>query len=328
MKANVIRAAFPIRAGLAGLFVAAFAMPVEAVILFGAGNDTNLTDPGTGLPFDTVARVHSSPGAQDGGSGVHLGGGFMLTAAHLSDNQLNSVTFNGSDFISRDMSFTPVQIGSADLKIFRLSSVPTVGAANVYSGIDELTTDGALVGWGRGRDEDNDPGPGSTTVPIAGGNTPLVKRWGTNDPARSIDNFIYDFGQTTYTFDALETVMANDSPPFPGTGDFEAAATTRDSGAGFFQEIDGEWVLTGIAAAIFQLDPGNVTFGNDVAWNGSQVGVDYGSGTGSGDSNVYVRVSSFADDINNIIPEPSSALMVTFAMTGLLLRRGRRTPVV
>lgn len=312
------------KSGLAGILFSLSFLPAEAVILFGAGNDANLTDPGTGLPFDAVGRVQSSLGAQNGGSGVHLGGGYMLTAAHISQTETNTVTFDGTTTYQRDLNFSPVQIGNTDMRLFRLTSVPTVGAVNIYSGSDEFQNSGYLVGWGRGREEGSDLS--TNTVPIAGSGTPLVRRWGTNDPTRTINDFNYTRSSTTYNFDAIETVLGNQSgnPSTHGTGDFEAAATVRDSGAGYFQEIDGVWYLTGLAVVIFQQDPGNVTYGNDVAWSGSTVGVDYGRPQGAGDANVYVRISSYADEIAMIIPEPSSAMMFTVTLAGLLMRRSRR----
>ena len=70
----------------------------------------------------------------------------MITAAHILQSQINTVTFDSSTFHSRDMSFTPVQIGSTDLRIFKLSSTPTVGAAQLYDGSAELLNDASLVG--------------------------------------------------------------------------------------------------------------------------------------------------------------------------------------
>lgn len=290
----------------------------HAVILYGADNDTNLTDPGSGLPFDIVARVASGAGVEDGGSGVHLGGGFMLTAAHINNAELNSVTFDDSTFFTRDTSYTPQQIGNTDLKVFKLTSSPTVGAAQLYTGAAETSNGASLVGWGRGREEGS--ALNSNTVPIAGGGTSLVKRWGTNDPTRTVNNFSYTRGSDTFTFDAVETVLGN--PLGGGTGDFEAAATPRDSGAGLFQLIDGTWYLTGIASLILSQDQGNVTYGNDTQWFGDDAS-SLSRVPGTGDPNYYVQISSYESDIAAIIPEPSSAILIL--TSSLLLFRRRRS---
>lgn len=305
----------------AAVFLSACASSVEAVILYGAGNEANLTNPGTGLPFDTVARVSSSAGVQDGGSGVHLGGGYMLTAAHIADSELNSVTFDSSTFYSRDLSYTPQQIGATDMKVFKLSSTPTVGAAVLYDGAAELLNGASLVGWGRGRAAGE---PLETDiVEVAGGGTPLVKRWGTNDPNRTIPTFTYTDPSGTYTFDALETTLGNTSgnPIDDGTGDFEAAAAFRDSGSGIFQNINGTWYLTGLTSLILQQNSGNVTFGNDIAWTGTSPET-YAAPAGTGDPNVFVRISPYSEQINTLVPEPSS--LILFLTSGLFLLRRRR----
>ena len=305
--------------GLIGCCLIFSNIHADAVILYGAGNDANLTPPASGAPFDAVARVQSSPGAQNGGSGVHLGGGYMLTAAHIANTEIASVTFDSVNFYSRDLSFSPVQIGgTADMKIFRLSSVPTVGSAAIYTGTSEMSHGGTLIGWGRGRVEGS--ALNTNTVPLADGGTPLVKRWGTNDPTRTID----DFSILSFTFDAIETVLGNvgGNPNNNGTGDFEAAATPRDSGAGYFQQIDGNWYLTGIATFIIQQNTDNATYGNDVAWSGNSNGT-LSAPVGTGDPNFYVRVSSYADEILMVIPEPSSALLAWLALSGLIMRRRR-----
>lgn len=301
----------------------------QAVILYGAGNDTNTTNPGTGLPFDVVARVQSGVGIQDGGSGVHLGGGYMLTAAHIANSELASVTFDGTTHLSRDLSYIPQRVGTSDLKVFKLSSTPEVGAAVLSNlGLSEVDVEGSLVGWGRGRAE-GEP-LNTNVVEVAGGGTSLVARWGTNVPNRAISDFSYERSDgTIFTFDALETTLGN--PSGGGTGDFEAAAAFRDSGSGFFQEIDGTWYLTGLTSVIFQQNPSNVTYGEDVAWNGDTSRID-GSGNygapfipgpnNAGDSNVFVRISSYESEIMALIPEPST-LLLSLTSLGLLLRRSR-----
>jgi hypothetical protein len=303
-----------------GLLLSVSAIPAEAVILYGADNSANLIAPVNGLPFDAVARVSSLLGIQDGGSGVHLGGGFMLTAAHISNSELNTVTFDGTTPYSRDLTYVPQQIGTADLKVFKLTAVPTVEAANLYTGTSEMSYGASLVGWGRGRVEGS--ALNTDTVPVAGGGTPLVKRWGTNDPSRTISNFNY----SSYTFNALETVLGNVSgnPNNDGTGDFEAAATPRDSGSGLFQEIGGTWYLTGLTSAILQQSSGNVTYGNDVPWSGTTP-AGFSAPAGTGDPNIFVRVTSYADDINALlpIPEPSSSLLFLCASLLGVMRRSR-----
>lgn len=278
----------------------------NAIILFGADNSANLSAPAGDLPFDTVARVSSGPGVENGGSGVHLGGGYMLTAAHIGDNELASVTFDGSTFYSRDVSYIPTQIGTTDMKVFKLDTTPTVGSVNLYTGSSEVVSGGGfLVGWGRGRVEGSTIG--ANTVPVAGGGTPLLKRWGTNDPTRQLNGVGYTVDSGSYSSDLLETVQGNSE------GASEAAATPRDSGSGYFQEIGNIWYLTGLTSVISQQDPGNVTFGLDIPATGVP---------GTGDPNYFTKISSYAAQINVLIPEPS-IMALALANIPLLLRRRR-----
>ena len=295
----------------------------DAVVLFGADNTANLTNPGSGLPFDTVGRVSSLANIEDGGSGVHLGNGFMITAAHIPDSELNSVTFDSSTFFMRDLSYIPVQIGTADLKIFKLTTTPTIGSATLYNGSAELLNNASLVGFGSGRMTGT---PVNTlVVPFAPGGSPLPKRWGTNQPRSEVQDFSYNSGATNYTFDALVTTLGSSSGIPSGNGDFEAAAGTRDSGSGLFQEIGGIWYLTGITSVIAQRNAGNATFGNDVPAvisSGSPSSPStIGLSLGGGDPNVFVQVSTYQSQIATLIPEPSVALLSLLALPFALRRR-------
>ncbi|MGJ8642895.1 MAG: PEP-CTERM sorting domain-containing protein [Luteolibacter sp.] len=289
------------------LLCIALSTSANAIILFGADNTANLSAPsGSALPFDTVARVASGIGVENGGSGVHLGGGYMLTAAHIGNSELASVTFDGSTFYTRDLSYIPTQIGTTDMKIFKLNTTPTVGSVNLYTGsLEVVSGDGFLVGWGRGRADGSTIG--ANTVPVAGGGTPLVKRWGTNDPTRELSGATYTVDSGTYTSNLLETVQGNSE------GATEAAATPRDSGSGYFQEIGSIWYLTGLTSVISQQNPGNVTFGLDIPATGV---------LGTGDPNYFTKISSYASQINTLVPEPST-LALTLATLPFFLRRRR-----
>ena len=281
----------------------------EAIILFGHDNDANLSAPMNGLPFDSVGQLGT-------GTGVYLGGRYVLTADHVS--QFSTITFNGTDTFTHDGQ-TPVRIGNTDMKIFRLTDTPTVSAVNIYTGSAELLQGASLVGTGLGRDG---TAVGATLVPW--GADTRDKRWGTNNPAGLIGNFSYERGTTTYTYDAIQTILGSSTGTPPGTGSAEAGATVFDSGAPLFQNINGTWFLTGLTSVVTSRGGDNTsTFGNDIAATivpGSPSGIFLA--TGSGDANIFVRVSPYAADIAQAIPEPSS-MMVCLASLTLLLRRRR-----
>lgn len=294
------------------------ATPGHAIILFGLGNSNNLSDPVTGVPFESVARLSDSAGTSLGGSGIYIGNGYMLTANHVGP--FERVTFDGSTPYYHD-GVTPIQIGSTDMKIFRLTTTPTVAAVQLYSGNLEVGATGTLVGWGVGRDPNTSVN--ATLVPWGDSST-SDKRWGLNTPTAFYDNFV----NGAYTFDILQTTLGSSSGVPAGLGGSEAAATLLDSGSGLFQFLDEQWYLTGLTTNVTQRGGGSTsTFGNDVPGvlapatppaTDTQIGLL----GGAGDINIFARIGSYTDQINTLIPEPSSLLLTAPAFL-LLLRRRR-----
>lgn len=288
------------------LLASAFALSqAKGVILFGAGNSANLTDPGTGVPFDSVALVADNGGENEVGSAIHIGDGYMLTANHVSMDATfgTYVTFDGSTYYQRDLSYTPTQVAAnVDMKVFKLTSTPTVSSASTYGGTSEQTAAATLIGWGIGRDPtvpintlsvDWDPSLDKATID---------KRWGLNVP-RDVVNISY----SSYNHDAIRTVLGSNTGTPSGLGADEAALTLIDSGSGLFQKIGGTWYLIGLGTTV---DTNWVsTFGDDSVSSG-------------GDGNYFVRISNYDGDIAALVPEPGSIALL-FVGLGLLLRRSR-----
>lgn len=275
----------------------------HAIILFGLDNSANQTDPETGVPFDAVARLSNTAGTSLGGSAVHIGAGWMITANHV--NPFDSATFDGTTFYHRDTSTPTVQLGTSDMKLFRLTATPTVGAANIYTGSAETTAAATIVGWGRGRDPSVPVG--SNTVAWSGSDSTSAKRWGLNRPA-GLTNAIY----SSYNFESIYTILGSSTGSPSGLGENEAAMAMLDSGGGMFQQIDGIWYLIGIAVAVETAN--SSFFGNDAPIDGR------------GNANFFARVSTYSDDVFSItgitgIPEPS---IVFLAGIGLLAMCGYR----
>ncbi len=278
--------------------------PAAAIILFGLDNSANQTDPGTGAPFDAVARVYNTSGGNTRGSAVHLGGGYMLTANHVEVTLSQNFTFNGIDSYALDTGFTPTQVAvGVDMKVFKLATTPTVAAANVYTGIGELVAPATLVGWGRGR---------LSTVPLEsavvswGGLDTIAKRWGLNVP-KSVATIGYTHNSIVYNYESIITVLGTSGGSPAGLGANEAALTQYDSGSGFFQFIGGQWYLIGIATSVETNE--SSTFGND------------GFDVAGGDANYFARVGTYDSQILALVPEPAGVLLV---MSGALLVLRRR----
>lgn len=282
--------------GIAAMIAASPAC--HAVILFGLDNSANQTDPGIGSPFSTVALLADAGKANPSGSAVHLGGGYMLTANHVGMRPY--VTFDGSTFYQRDLSFSPVQVAAnVDMQVFRLTTTPTVGSASLYAGSGEQIAPAVLVGWGVGR---------NPTVPVDsasvswGGTGTIAKRWGVNTP-RGLVNVAYQSGAYT----TIYTVLGTDTGTPAGLGDSEAAATLYDSGSALFQNLGGSWYLIGLTTGVET--GGTSIFGNDT------------SASPNGDLNVFARVSTYRMGILAIVPEPSTAALALMSVLALAVRR-------
>lgn len=258
----------------------------HAIILHGEDNSANQTDPGNGAPWNYVAHLGNLSGTGVGSSAVYLGWGWMLTADHVA--QRSSVSFDGGvTSLAVDASSWQQVAEDVDLKVFRLSDDPELAPLMLYEDAQEsadLNQGSTLVGWGVGRDP-NESDPGDDVVPW-GDNSTREKRWGFNDTDASTTTFELD-GRST---DALRTFLDNDAGPN------QAAATMHDSGGAMFQELNGEWYLSGISIGVSQGDQS--TFGT--------AGIGGGPLAHSGDENYFARMATYSDDINAIIPEPST----------------------
>lgn len=283
-------------------WVCIISQPASAIILFGLGNSDNLTDPGTGVPFDGVAKVFTTSNGNTRGSAVHLGNGYMLTANHVQVTAAQSFTFDGVVSYTLDAGFTPTQVAAGvDMKVFKLSTTPTVAAASVYTGVGELVAPATLVGWGRGR---------LATVPNPvvtwGDSSTIDKRWGLNVPMAT-DVIDYSYAGFDYDYESIITVLGSESGDPAGLGANEAALTQYDSGSGLFQYLGGQWYLIGIATTV-ETDESS-TFGDD----------DFDPA--GGDLNFFARVGTYDSQILALIPEPATGLM---AFGGALLSLRRR----
>lgn len=279
----------------------------HAIILLGGGNLTNTTDPGGGAPWDEVARVTNASGTHvTSGSAVHLGGGYMLTANHVSLSQ-GYVSFNGTTTY-QIAGGTAVQVtsevGVIDLKIFKLTENPGTLGVNLFpeyaKGYEASFGAATHIGWGVGHT------PGDTDNPWTWGNSATSdKRWGLND-FETAQALGYAHGGINYSFESLVTALDSDATAN------EAAATLYDSGSGLFvQDGADQWFLA--ATMVTVSTNGSSTFGLE----------------GAQDFNYSVRIAEYADEIASLmtdpiaVPEPASFALL-LGLTSLVLIARRR----
>jgi len=284
------------------LLVASTAGESRAVVLFNLPNSANQSDPGTGVPWGSVAKVSDSAGGSQTGSAVHIGNGYLLTANHVTINATSRfVTFDNSTFYEIDPSFKAGsrQYGkqvaaNVDMAVIKLTTIPVgVPSAVVLPNGQELIAPATLIGWGFGRDPS---APLGSAVVNWGSTSTAAKRWGFNVPRDAVA-IAYD----SYSYEALRTVTGGTSNP-SGLGDAEAGLTTYDSGGGLFQQLGGSWYLIGVNAAA---ESNPTTFGPDRISNILS----------RGDYNYFGRVSAYDTQILALVPEPDSGLLAAAAMT-------------
>lgn len=277
------------------LFACTLTHTASAVILYGEDNSANQTDPGTGVPWASVGKVSSSATGNPQGSAVYLGNRYVLTAHHVPAS--TGVTFDGSTFFTYDAGFSAQQIApNVDAKILRLASDPGVAPVNLLDTPIETVSSATLIGWGIGRDPSE---PVNTSVVSWGALSTSAKRWGTNTLA-GVTNLSYQSGSYSALATTLETLTST-----------EAATADKDSGSGLFQNIGGTWYLIGMTTAVSFV-------------NGSATSTFALAGS---DANYFLRISSYENQIQGIIPELghyalTSALFLT-AILPLIRRRSR-----
>jgi hypothetical protein len=277
-----------LRLGFFCVFCLASGSSLKAIILLGGPSSANETNPGTGLPWQNVVAMQDSS-SNTLGSGVYLGNQFVLTAAHVSGSQIN---ISGQTFVV-DTAFNTggyvngiQQVGSADLKLIRLSLNPADTVAGLVTiqlnaGNSDLNRSSVAVGYGRGN--------GAETVGQSWGwdGTSGVKRWGTNTTTLGV----YSIPSAPYTSTAIETVFNE------GAGANEFALALADSGSGLFFQQAGIWYLSGIGAYV-------ETFGQSFYANSDP------------DSSYFIRMATYKSAIDSMvaIPEPGTITLLGLSL--------------
>jgi Trypsin len=285
---------FGLLAPLCALLCMSGAPRAGALVLIGADNSQNLLAPPDGAPWQYIAQVGNGKG-----TGIYLGGGYVLTANHVTTSLaspyntvlLDGVTYNLDPNYGTDGSLH-LENGSVDLKLLHILGNPGLAPLPLISSTaNDLNTACTIIGWGQGK---------GAAVPnqgwMWGGDTTLARRWGTNTTLGAIiTSGSTPELQTSFDFSA---------------GDNEAQLAEADSGSGLFEFLGGQWVLAGVGVDV--TTQGEALYDNDLTTSGAQP-----------DRSDFIELKSFASDIERIdgVPEPGS---VGLLLCGGLLVAGRR----
>lgn len=219
-------------------------------------------------PFASVGKIDgTTANAGYSASGVYLGDGWVLTAAHVVDSAnamdftIDGQTYSADAWVYHaDWDPTDVAAG-ADLALVKLSGdVSDHDAATLYTGSDEVGSLGVSVGYGV-------TGNGYTGYDPS---SPTVKRGGTNtvDAVYGGDVLLSDFDSGRF----WDNTLGSSQPTA-----YEYLIAPGDSGGGLFiyDETIADWTLAGI--------------------NSFGYGTDGLADSDYGDISGQVRVSSYLD---------------------------------
>ena len=164
-------------------------------------------------------------GAVGGASGVYLGNGWVITAAHVNLSS-GTYTLNGTTYaIVAESTVSP---GSADLTMFRISSEPQLPALSISSSEPiSFSTQVVMIGYGGG-----------------------AKSWGVNTVTAT------HVQVTVSAYTSTDFATAYGTPSSQGRNRMtvinSAEAVPGDSGGGAFayNSASGTWSLVGLIEAV------------------------------------------------------------------------------
>ncbi len=297
---------------------------VPALIVAGGTGAFNTTNPNPASPASGWNHVAWNANQA---SSVYLGGGWVLTAAHVG---ANTISFAGDPNLGATPTYSVVpgsavtltnngamgQTANTDLVLFQINGEPGLPSLSISSVSPAAGTFMTQIATGRDRvsalttwDVDTVPNPDvwleTPPNPDLPGNpnatgflwdSTRTKRWGTNN---------------TIAASAFEDVGSPGTPVnvrafrsnFSNAGVNETQSATGDSGSGVFILNGGVWELAGITLAIggFSGQPAETAvFGNET---------------------YYADLSFYRNQILSIIPEPGSLALGGMVLIGLLRRR-------
>jgi hypothetical protein len=254
-------------------------LPSYGVVIAGTNGSTNTNAPADdpGFGYVGVSQLDRST--------VYLGGGWFITANH--NGAPSTITMDGSVYSYAASSWTRLtnSVGAGiDLALFRITEAPSGGVTISTAG---PSVDDAIVMIGNGRDRTSDlikwdsswnvvtKGNGTYSgYEYSGSETAL--RWGNN---------------TVYATNLVANGVICFASAFDNiTG--EGQGSPGDSGGGVFVKNGTEWELAGIMLYVG-------TFSNQLA-----------NTAVFGNSTYMADLSKYRDQINQVIPEPTTGTLL------------------
>jgi len=260
----------------------------------------------------------SAVGARGIGTGIYVGGGWVLTAAHVWSGP---ITLSGSTYFAvpgSEVRLTnaglPGMSADTDLMMYRLTVVPSgIAAPRIATATPAVGAAVTMIGAGR----DRQPGltewsvntgvsPWTWTEVASGGDAAGYKanmaarsmRWGTNALSGTGEWISYGFGDVKTVATTFDFV--------PGSS--EAQASYGDSGGGVFTKNGADWELAGLMLAV-------------AGYSGQP---DAGANAVFGNVTFSADLALYRPQIMAIVPEPSALVLAGIGAGWLLLRRRAR----
>jgi MYXO-CTERM domain-containing protein len=298
--------------------MATLASPALALIIDGGDGTGNTTNPvntinlNTGQPFgdpgwNNVVQIGNSSG--DYAGGVYLGGGWILTADHVTLGS-TSVTYDGNTYSAVPGSLTQL-IGGADLAVFRISAPPPSGALSLTIASSTPSVGTTVMGIGFGRsasatgswDSNWNPTSNPSSIvytgfyyPATGGAT-QTKRWGADVISSTPPSFTDGYGGS------MPGIVTTFNSSNPNSMQVDAG----DSGGALFAYVGNSWELAGIIVGYqpFVDQPADTAVLNETSYS--------------------VDLSAYSSQIIAAVPEPHAVPMLAgLAGMGLLAFWRRR----
>ena len=210
---------------------------LNAFAVVDANSASNTAAPPDGAPWNNVGEI-------GGTSGVYIGGGWVLTAAHVGAGNINlNSTFFTYDGTS--LRLTNSDGTQTDLVLFHLASLPPLPSLPLVSATPAALSQIDMIGFGHiaGSAQTNF-GLYSGFYWSAGG----AKSWG-NNKVNLGGTTSYNIGYGNVTGFVTDFTSPGTIGPTSQTSD-EAQLAPGDSGGGAFQKSGSVWQLVGILDAI------------------------------------------------------------------------------